>query len=500
MTSHSKRYISIWLPNWPIECRLDGIVDMPFIQTIHSQNKVIVMALNGFAEQAGLQPGMSLATARAICAGLIVEDYEPAHNQHCLEKLADWAERFTPYVSCDGPDGLILDVTGCPHLFGGEEAMLKTIATKLSQLGHQHRLALTNTPAASWAASHFGAKPLTTQNARLKQLVEGLPVESLRLTPLIISDLHRMGLRLIKDVLPIARASLASRYGMELATRLDQLLGHMAEPITPRPYRTPYSVRLNFPDAIGLRGDIDAGLDRLIKALCEKLNAKAMGARRLLLICELVDKTSQQILIGTSEATVKPAHITRLFQEKLDQIAPGFGIDAMRLMAPRVESLKRDQLAMVAQQSQNGRDEAKLNLLIDCLRNRLGRNAVGRIRPKNSHLPDQIQGWNTPIGHPWPTTPPRPALLLNRPAPLDFITPSVTGKAPKTLRYKGKSNQISKAWGPERISPDWWRKDSNWTNGARDYYRVEVSSGEQLWIYRESQSRNKRWFLHGHFA
>lgn len=496
-----KRYVSLWLPKWSIDCcfqhapRPTG----PYVQTIKSKNKTVIRALNLQAEKHGVQEGMSLATARAICAELTVVDFPEQYASQQLDRLAGWADQFTPFVACDGDEGLILDITGCAHLFGGEDQMLVALSDQLKNLKLHHRLAIADTPACAWALSHFGNKNMARQTAPLHKVAKSLLIEALRLPTETILDLHRMGLRKVHELMELPRASLAKRYGLDVATRLDLLLGDQHAPISPRLYKTPYNTRLSFPDAIGLAEDIEAGLDRLILQLSMRLEKEALGARRLYLACEKVDKTSQLIMIGTSEPTYHPKHLKRLFQEKISEIEPGFGIDTMRLMAPMVEPLKHNQFAIhIANPSSSERTRTaqrdELNLLVDRLKNRLGANAVGHIRPKNSHRPDQTQGWNIPTEHEWAQTRKRPSLLYVRPIHLQDET------FPTELRHQGKTHTITKTWGPERISPDWWQGDENWQDGARDYYRVEVATGAQYWIYQEPRNTNKSWFMHGCFA
>jgi protein ImuB len=76
---------------------------------------------------AGLSAGMTLADARARCPALATLPCDPAAERQALDHLA-WAMlRFTLVVTPDPPDGLILDVTGCAHLFGGEEALARRV-------------------------------------------------------------------------------------------------------------------------------------------------------------------------------------------------------------------------------------------------------------------------------------------------------------------------------------------------------------------------------------
>ena len=70
---------------------------------------------------------MTLADARALVPDTHIEMLDPARGAAALDKCARWLRRYTPWVGADThPDshGLLLDISGCAHLFGGERRML----------------------------------------------------------------------------------------------------------------------------------------------------------------------------------------------------------------------------------------------------------------------------------------------------------------------------------------------------------------------------------------
>ena len=62
-----------------------------------------------------------------------------------LEAVADWCDRYTPLVGLDPPDGLMLDISGCAHLFGGEAALGRDIVRRLAAQGFHARVAIADT-------------------------------------------------------------------------------------------------------------------------------------------------------------------------------------------------------------------------------------------------------------------------------------------------------------------------------------------------------------------
>jgi protein ImuB len=92
-------------------------------------------ALDEAAEKIGLMKNLGVTEARAIYPAIEVIEEDPAADRRFLEGIADWCDRYTPLVALDGKEGLLLDITGCAHLFGGEKALLKDILSKLLQMG-----------------------------------------------------------------------------------------------------------------------------------------------------------------------------------------------------------------------------------------------------------------------------------------------------------------------------------------------------------------------------
>ncbi|NQV99534.1 MAG: DNA polymerase Y family protein [Rhodospirillales bacterium] len=517
----AKRYMALWLSNLAID-RLNRLAATPISQplalTRRAQNRVSLVAVNRAAESQGLQPGMVLATARAICSELDVREHDPAADAALLERLANWAIRYSPSLAIDGADGLIIDITGCAHLFDGEAPMLKAATQGLRQFGFSCPGAIADTPGAAWALARFGdgdhGQTIAAARAT-SQALQALPVMALRIDGGTVEGLRLMGLKTVGDLYAIPRAGLAARFGLELASRLDRILGLSPDPIRPRRHKKPLRELIRFPEPIATATSIAQALSLLLERLCLHLEATDQGCRRLILHCIRADNSAQYLEIGTASPNRTPAHLLHLFAEKLGQVEPRHGIDAMELSAPVVEafSARQDDIRLHLQRPDDARPAGSctstgaLAVLIDNLENRLGPRTVGRFEPAASHLPERAQRWHPaaeirPRNQPlhWPPTPARPLQLLKSPQALPGFSQSTEDHAPANIRCQGRDHHVKRAWGPERISANWWHRDRNWKNGARDYYRVQVETGQQFWIYREIRDNRNHWYLHGLFA
>jgi protein ImuB len=450
---------------------------------------------------------MTLADARALLPDLTAADADPGADAKALGALTDWCGRYSPWCAPDGADGIRLDITGCAHLFGGEAAMLNDLIRRLRAFGLIARGAVADTPAAAWGWARYRPKsaPWVLAEGETAPLLP-LPVAALRLAPESLDMLRVLGLNSIATVANLPRGPLSQRMGEAVLARLDRMFGRAAEPISPRAAAEPWMSRIIFAEPIGRREDIDAAAERLTGHLCHALSLKGQGARRLKLNFYRVDGTVQHIAIGTSRPTHARAHILRLFAERLEQVEPGFGIEAIVLEADETEALADMQGAFNAA---GEIDAADLAGLIDRLQNRLGPRRVMQLVPVASHVPERAEARAVaaPRRSPKRQKPPpgftlksaRPVSLLPIPEPIEAIAP-VPDDPPVSFQWRRIQHRIAFADGPERIEPEWWQAESS--ARARDYYRVEDQVGRRFWLYREGPygaPEPPRWFLHGFF-
>lgn len=471
-----------------------------------------LQAVNPPAAAAGLSPGMTLADARAVAPSLRTAPADAAGDAAALAVLARWAGRYSPWTAMDGADGLILESTGCDHLFGGEAAMLADMKSRLGRAGIACRLALADTPAAAWAlARHGGAEDgetggIIAPSGGTMVRLASLPVAALRLDPETVQGLARLGLRRIGELYRLPRESLGRRFGTEVTRRLDKALGRTGDPISPLLPSPEFRVRADFGEPIASPEDIARTAGRLIARMAEWLAKARRGARRLDLAAYLADGGVSVLSVGGARAMRDADHWERLFAEKLAELDPGFGIDAMILAAPRTEPL-------AAAEPRLGRRAAPaegLARLADRLANRLGADSVHMLRPAGSHLPERAERRAGPDvrirAEDWPATPPRPARLLAPPEPVEAVA-GLPDLPPRRFRWRRVTHRVVAAEGPERIAPEWWRDmrgPEREAAATRDYYRVECDGGRRFWLYREglygmAAERPPRWFLHGLF-
>ena len=371
----------------------------------------LLAAINPAAAAAGLARGMPLADALSFLPGLVTAPADPSADSAALTRLAEWCGRYSPWTAPDNDNGIKIEITGSAHLWGGEAALAADLARRLALQGIAHRIAIAGTLGAAWALARYAAgdgQPALPAPQDERAALAHLPVEALRLDPLTVQGLRRVGLRQIGELYPMPRDALARRFGDSVAHRLDQISGDLPEPLSPLGETPSRRVRLSFAEPISEPADLARATQRLVEDLTARLAREGMGARRLDLGFHRIDGRVEHIRIGTARPSRDPRHLAGLFTAKLDEVDigddPGLGIEDMILAVFAVEPLPAEQLASplpnpppqagegsprsgrVGASAETGADLAQL---LDQLGNRLGLDAISRLEPRASHIPER---------------------------------------------------------------------------------------------------------------
>ena len=462
------------------------------------------MALDAAAHAAGLRIGMAATKAQVLVKDLIVQDANPADDADALERLAVWALRFSPIVAADPPNGLVIETTGADHLHGGEAAMLDGLVGRLAMSNVAAHAAVADTWGAAHALARYTARVSTVADpGHGTSVLADLPLESLRIQAPAAAALRTLGFDRVADLLAQPRAPLTLRFGPELGRRIDQALGDLAEPI--EPVRPPdlIEVRRAFAEPIGAAETIARYIEKLVVQLCERLEERGLGARRLDLVCRRVDNDMQAVRVGMATPVRDVKRLTRLLCDKIETIAPGFGIEVMTLAATVAEPFGRKQTVS----SLIEETAADVSDLVDTLMNRVGERAIYRFAPMPSDVPERsvcrVPAMAADSGASWPGHWPRPSRLLPRPEPVETVA-LLPDHPPVSFTWRGIRRRVRRADGPERVFGEWWTRDAELA-AVRDYFRVEDDAGERYWLYRAGDGKDAatgshRWFLHGVFG
>ena len=468
-------------------------------------------AVDRKATSLGLSAGMTLADSRAMLPALkVMAANEPA-DQKLLEQIAEWCDRYTPFVALDPPHALLLDVTGVAHLFGGEKRLLDQVRADLSRQGFAVRGALAGTAAAARAMARYKDGAVVPPGEDAKAIAP-LPIEALRLDATTIHAFRRAGLKTVAHAAGRNRSELTARFGREMVFTLESALGHCEKPISPRLPVSDTIAEHRFAEPVVTEEAMLKSLRDLADVLAVTLSERGQGARRMDAAFFRADGAVRRIVIEMGEPTRDPLVIERLFREKLDALAdpldPGFGYDLIRLGASRVERAE----AEAADFDSHVQEERDIRFLIDRLSARFGSHRVLSFQANDTHIPEAAwvavpAQYAQASNHAWQRirepneAPRRPLRMFAKPEPVEVVADIPEGP-PRKFRWRRALHEVVRAEGPERVAMEWW-----WHQRAkptRDYFRVEDENGRRFWLYRDGlydrETLPVRWYIHGMFA
>lgn len=441
---------------------------------------------------------------------LDVLEADPAADAKLLGQIADWCDRFTPFVAINGVDGLLLDVTGATHLLGGEEKALAQIRAKIAAQGFTVRSALAGTAAAARALARYADGTIAAAGEEAKATAF-LPVAALDLEPRDTHALRRAGLKTVSQVAGRGRGELNARFGKAFVFKLDRALGLGEQPISPRRILPDLMVEHRFAEPVTSQDFVADSILSLARSLCGVLEERGQGARFLEASFFRTDGIVRHIALETARPLREPETIARLFHTRLDALAdpldPGFGFDLVRLSALHIERLVPESVGLEARPD----EDKEIAFLVDRLAARFGSHRVLSFQAQDTHIPEAA-GVAVPVQHAPETkivfepqlageAPRRPLRMFDKPELIDVMA-QVPDGPPVRFRWRRVLHAVAHAEGPERIAMEWWQHQN--PQPTRDYFRVEDEAGRRFWLYRDGLFNREpfapRWYVHGLFA
>ncbi|MFM7846050.1 MAG: Y-family DNA polymerase, partial [Planctomycetota bacterium] len=453
---------------------------------------------------------------------------------------------------------LLLDVTGIGRLFGSEEILAQQLIDACRAQQYWGRVAIGPTIGAAWACAMFPRRQINSQPPNslqptieiltpetLPQALADRPVTALRLSPETVELLRQLGIHQIAQLQTIPRSALTSRLGPQLLQRLDQAQGlqlEQIEPLRPPPrYQVDYCLEEPTQDVQVL----ELLAERLLVDLTRELSQRSEGILRLDVRLDCAGHAPIECSVGLFRPTASPRHILQLLTTQWEQRRWSQAIGRLQLRATLTATLETRQGLLFADHDRSLDSERQLGDLLERLSSRLGLTAVLRPKLRREALPESAFTYEPAVGgkrsarpkpsagskrpaHPTRTTraartspavPAAPSALdpieelaslgplgsvaarpceLRHPPEAIAVVALAHDGPPASFQWQQQPWRVTRYWGPERIETGWWRGPSR----RRDYYRVETSSGQRFWLYRDlvPGPTHLHWFLHGLFS
>ncbi|MEP6609870.1 MAG: DNA polymerase Y family protein [Burkholderiaceae bacterium] len=493
-------WIAVCLPELPLEVTA---CDAPLAVCDASH----VLLANRSACRAGIQAGMKRATALAIYPYLLIRLRAAAQENHALQAIAAWAQRFTPNVALvaprDEPDadlacGLLLEISGSLKLFDGPMRIVKKLRAGLAQQGHAAQFALAPVPQAAWMLARSQQNqarddqvPHVGEASELSATLANLPVWLLGPSQPHWDALRGIGVTRVADLRQLPRSGIARRFSARLLDELDRALGRKSDPrewfVAPPVFEAKLELLARVDHAEALL----FAARRMIVQMTGWLAARHAATRTIEFTLVHEDREPSLLTLRLADASHDEERMTALLRELLGRTQLVAPVYELHLRCAQIVPLQPSHGELFA--TARGEQEGLLRL-IERLQARLGPAAVTQIELQDDHRPEHafrevpIDAAGAPASTDASCSAPRPLWMLSEPIPLADHQHRPFYGTPLTLLS-----------GPERIESGWW--DGNWAE--RDYFIARDEQHALLWIFRPrapDPAARHQWYLHGRFG
>jgi protein ImuB len=466
-------WLALYFPALSLEIFSRGGAAPEPLAIIEKQgNRSRVKTCNDAAGACGVRQGMPASAAQALAANLIVRIRDIDTEQESLAGLAAWAGRFTPAISLQPPDGLLMEIGSCLRLHRGFDNLIRQISSGLNEMGYTFTHACAPTAHAAWLMAMAGKEVAIRESAQLEKALAALPVRLLDQSQDTLASLEMVGAHTLGDCLRFPRAGMVRRFGQSLLDELDRALGRLPEA---REFFEPppsFERRLALPSQVHEAEALLFASRRLLLELQGYLSLRRAGVQEFDLVCCHQDVPDTVLKVAFAEPARALERMLLLLRETLARTRLAAPVHTIMLHASRIQAIELSNLDMFRDKAET----ADGNLLLERLRIRLGKDAVFNIAPASDHRPELAwRQCETGEQTRSPNKLQRPLWLLPRPMPC-------------------RKDNLELKSGPERIESGWW----DGKDVERDYYVAQGRNGSRLWVFRVRSSG--AWFVHGLFA
>ena len=417
-----------------------------------------------------------------------------------LTQQAVLAQRFTPRVSLEPPDALLLELRGSLRLFGGLQPLLAQLQSVFNAAAG---VALAPTPLAALVFARAGKDCCITDATRLVSRLAPLPLRCLRWPELSLQRLAAVGVTTIGEAVRLPRAGFVQRFGADTLQDLDRLLGRCAHPRASFAASERFVSRcepsFELSDTARVLHTIAPQLQQLEQFLLQR--QRGITALLLRLVHRRQPPTRCVLRLAVPEH--RAARLEALLQSKLQQVVLPEPVRRCELRSGPLLVAAADSTQLWQPGEHGGGALTQMPAFLENLRARLGTAAVQGLGITPGHRPELLSAVTEPV---WQRTATRrgPAAVRELPPPWSvarrplWLLPDPR-QMPLTVDERGhplwRAAPLQLLAGPERLETGWW----DGADICRDYYVAADGQGARLWIFRERDAGG-RWFLHGYFG
>lgn len=430
-------------------------------------------AVSESARQAGVAAGMTPAAALALCPGLQIRDRDSRMEQIALSRLADAALAFSPWVSLDCPNAVLLEVGTCLTLFGGAERLRESLRQALLGVGYKCVISLAPSPAASELLARLNLEILVRRQLELRFLLGPVPLAGLGLDNDLLKRLSRTGVQCLADLWRLPRDGLARRYSTALLRHLDALAGNDNRVL--RQFHRPprFAGSRELPTELEKLEHFFPAVEQLAAELAGFLRQRDAAALGVRLSLYHYRQPASRIELSFRVPSRDAGHCCRLLREKLERTVLPAPVLSLELVSEAIAPFQPQTFSLFDDGQEREQD---WQTALEQLQNRLGHQALQYPAANAEHRPERagfLSYSAAAIDAPLSV---RPVWLLPEP---EAVNPAELDCLPDS----------------ERIESGWW-------DGGplrRDYRIAYDRAGRKLWVFR-NLNPGGGWYCHGLFG
>jgi len=511
---HKYIWFAIRLLHLPLESKGVSYDNENKVQISHKG--IIWDATKNLVEQ-GIYRGMASSTAQLLRDTHETSPWQtyerdiPRENT-IIDQLCRVLYRYTPYIESyrvttpEGTEdvGIVLELSRCIRLFKGLSSLIEAIRRVLHAHPLSYRHAQSYSPQAAWLLT-YGTCQTNTSYSResLIQQLSPIKIDYIYEHPKAVAELKKSGffslLEISEHIQKSSLQSLHKRFGgdfcdylakiFNIDTYFEQAPLFVTPPKSYQPENSfVESIQFDYPisNCEQLAHPIEHLLDRLVQDLIKNQTQTQHICWNLYDIyqnCEHIN-----IHFERMHSDSKLAQDLTMIQ--LENQPLPFEVDVLELHCEKVMSAKFHTHEIREGKNTYYQEQHTITTVTAKLNARLGENAVFKLSPKDSHIPElsfskkKFES-NTQKSSPAVTThaeTDRPSWIFNIPVKI--------GQQQNALHWKGKLELLQ---GPERIEGLWWKKPT-----GRDYFVAKRDDNTRLWVFHDLYKN--AWFVHGVFA
>jgi protein ImuB len=482
-------WLYLYFPLLPLESLLPQLPSKHCLKPLavieQHKNTQRVLCCNSQAGAWGIEPGLSVSTALALCSELLLLPRQPEQEQQQLQQLALLCYRFSPVITVHSDCGLWLEISGCYTLFKGYNSLLQQLRNSLQKQRVTAVNGMGSNPLAAQLTCQTKFETELPGTKQLKQRLHSTALSKLNTSTRQQQSFKQLGLNTVGELLALPRSALSRRFDTQLMLNIAQL--NNDKPFNAPRFQPANSFRdlIQNPQGIFNKESLLFPMKTLLQNLCHYLMARHCYCQEIKWQFEPLIGEPAQMHIQLSGSQNNWSSLLMLSRLQLERLELPRSIEQIVLFSEQFIEAPQGMVNLDLLGDNSGAQRS--DELIDSLNARLGIEALSQPVLNQDYLPEQASTLATPGKQPEIASygrakAPQPLWLLTEPAAVQVRNQQLYWHQPLSI--------IS---GPERLCGNWWQGEQQ-----RDYYLACDSKGARYWLFRETS--NQRWFVHGLFS